>query len=93
MAKIKLVLPKSEQEIQEAKSEKGNTKSEPIQKIYFKVAENIQQALQITTSNPQLEILSAFSNDQKEDKSSGTEWFQKLLNNKQGAESQNSDPL
>jgi hypothetical protein len=49
------------------------------------MAENIQQALQTATTNTQLAILPTFSNDPKEDKSSGTECLQKLLNYRQGA--------
>jgi N12 class adenine-specific DNA methylase len=48
------------------------------------MAENIQQALQMTTTNAQLAVLPTFSNDPKEDKSSAIKLLQKLLNNKQG---------
>jgi hypothetical protein len=37
----------------------------------------------LATKN-QLAILPTFSNDPKEDKTSATEWFQKIMNNKQG---------
>ena len=47
------------------------------------MAENIQQALQMATTNAQLAILPTFSNDPKEDRTSATEWLQKLMNNKQ----------
>jgi hypothetical protein len=47
------------------------------------MAENIQQALQMTTTNTQLAILPTFSNYPKEDNISTTEWLQNLLNNKQ----------
>ena len=45
---------------------------------------DIQQGLQMATTNAQLAILPTFSNDSREDKTSATEWLQKLLNNKQG---------
>jgi hypothetical protein len=45
----------------------------------------MQQALQVATTNAQLAILSTFSNNPKDDNSSATEWLQKLLINKQGA--------
>ena len=45
----------------------------------------MQQALQLATANAQLAILPTFSNDPKEDKTSATEWLQKLMNNRQGA--------
>jgi hypothetical protein len=38
----------------------------------------------MVTTNTQLAILPTFSNDPKEDKTSATEWLQKLMNNKQG---------
>jgi hypothetical protein len=48
------------------------------------MAENIQQALQLATTNAQLAILPTFCNDSREDKTSATEWFQKVINNNQG---------
>ena len=42
----------------------------------------MQQALQLATTNAQLAILPTFSNDPKEDKSSATEWLQKIMNKK-----------
>ena len=45
---------------------------------------DIQQALQLATTNAQLAILPTFSNNPTEDRASPTEWLQKLLNNKQG---------
>ncbi len=48
------------------------------------MAENIQQALQLATTNAQLAIWLTFSNDAREDKTSATEWLQKVINNKQG---------
>jgi hypothetical protein len=44
---------------------------------------NIQQALQLATTNAQLAILPTFSNDSREDKTSAREWLQKVINNKQ----------
>jgi hypothetical protein len=41
------------------------------------MAENIQQALQMASTNTQVAILQTFSNKPKEDKSSATEWQQK----------------
>ena len=49
------------------------------------MAEAMQQALQLATTNAQLAILPTFSNDPKEDRSSATEWLHKLMNNKTGA--------
>jgi hypothetical protein len=49
------------------------------------VAENIQQALQLATTNAQLSALPTFSNESREDKTSATEWLQKVINYKQGA--------
>jgi hypothetical protein len=49
------------------------------------MAVNMQQALQMATSNAQLAFLSTFSRYPKEDKSSAKEWLQKFMNNKQGA--------
>jgi hypothetical protein len=48
------------------------------------MTENIQQALQLATTNAQLSIFTTFSNESREDKTSATEWFQKVINNKQG---------
>jgi hypothetical protein len=48
------------------------------------MAKNIQQALQLATTNAQLSILPTFLNDAIEDKTSSTEWLQKVINNKQG---------
>jgi hypothetical protein len=48
------------------------------------MAENIQKALQLATINAQSAILPAFSNDSREDKTSGTEWWQKVINSKKG---------
>jgi hypothetical protein len=48
------------------------------------MAKYIQQDLQLATTNAQLAILSKFSNDPKEDRTSATERLQKLINNKQG---------
>jgi hypothetical protein len=48
------------------------------------MAENIQQALQLATTNAQSAILPTLSNDSREDKSSGTNCLQKVINNKQG---------
>jgi hypothetical protein len=48
------------------------------------MAENIQQALQLATTNPKLAILPTFSNDSRDDKISATKWLQKVINNKQG---------
>jgi hypothetical protein len=45
----------------------------------------MQQALQMATTNAQLAILPTFSNNPKKYNSSATEWLQKLLNHKQGA--------
>jgi hypothetical protein len=45
----------------------------------------MQNAPQLATTNAQLACLPKFSNDPKEDKSSTTEWLQKLMNKKQGA--------
>ena len=45
---------------------------------------DIQQALQLATTNAQLAILPTFANNPIEDRTSSTEWLQKLLNNKQG---------
>ncbi len=44
------------------------------------MAENIQQG----TTNAKLAILPTLSNDSREDKTSATEWWQKVFNNKQG---------
>ena len=44
------------------------------------MAENIQQALQLATTNAQLQT---FSYDPKEVKTSVTEWLKKLMDNKQ----------
>jgi hypothetical protein len=44
----------------------------------------MQQALQMATTNVQLAILPTFLSNPKEENSSATEWLQKLLNNKQG---------
>ena len=49
------------------------------------MAEAMQQALQMATTNAQLSMLPTFANDAWEDKSSATEWLQKLMNNRQGA--------
>jgi hypothetical protein len=38
------------------------------------MAENIQQALQLATTNAQLAILPTFSNHSREEKSSATKW-------------------
>jgi hypothetical protein len=48
------------------------------------MAENIQQALQLATTNNQLAILPTFSDDSREDKTSLTEWLQKVINYKYG---------
>ena len=45
---------------------------------------DMQQALQLATTNAQLAILPTFSNNPTDDRTSATEWLQKLLNNKQG---------
>ncbi len=45
---------------------------------------NIEQALQLATTNAQLAILPTFADDPTEDRATPTEWLQKLLNNKQG---------
>jgi hypothetical protein len=50
------------------------------------MAENIQQALQLVATSTQLAILPTFSNFPKEDRTSGAEWLQKLMNNKQGGD-------
>ena len=46
---------------------------------------DIQQTLHLATTNAQLAILPTFSNNLTEDRTSPTEWLQKVLNNKQGA--------
>jgi hypothetical protein len=48
------------------------------------MAENIQQAQQLATTNAQLAILPTFSNNSREDKTSAMERLQKVINNKQG---------
>ena len=45
---------------------------------------NIEQALQLATTNAQLAILPTFSDEPTDDRVTATEWLQKLLNNKQG---------
>ena len=49
------------------------------------MAEALQQALQMATTNAQLAMLPTFCNDTREDKSSATEWLQKHMNNRRGA--------
>ncbi len=44
---------------------------------------DIQQDIQMGTTKAQLAILPTFSIDSKEDKTSATEWLQKLINHKQ----------
>ena len=45
---------------------------------------NIEQALQLATTNAQLAILPTFSDDPAEDRATPTEWLQKIINNAQG---------
>jgi hypothetical protein len=47
------------------------------------MAEDIQQALQLVTTNTQLTILPTFSNDPNYGKTFATEWLQMLMKNKQ----------
>jgi hypothetical protein len=49
------------------------------------MAKNIQQALQLATTNAQLSIFPTFLNQSREDKTSAIEWLQKVINKIQGA--------
>ncbi len=48
------------------------------------MAEHLQQALQLATTNTQLSVLPTFSNDSREDRTSAADWLQKVITNKQG---------
>jgi hypothetical protein len=53
-------------------------KNKKSDKNNFTMTENIQQALQLATTNLQITILPTFSINAREDKTSATEWLQKV---------------